>query len=225
MMDNKKCCFIICTNDEFVLSECLAYLQRLIIPDGFVIDLITITEASSMTSGYQEAMVASDAKYKIYMHQDVFILNQYFLSDIINIFESDHQIGMIGMIGYENIPENGIMWYGERHGNIYSRKNPECYKSVSSYKYDFLTDGVEDVLLADGFLLATSVDIDWNTEDLKHWHFYDAYQSMYFKEKGYRIVVPNQKYPWCMHDDGQVLNLENYDVYRRMFIRRFLKKN
>ena len=36
-----------------------------------------------MTSGYNNAMKKTDAKYKVYLHQDVFILNHNFLMDIL----------------------------------------------------------------------------------------------------------------------------------------------
>ena len=74
-MNEKQFCFIICTNDELFLQECLIYINDLYVPEGFTVDIITIKEAASMAARYNAAMGASDAKYKIYMHQDVFILN------------------------------------------------------------------------------------------------------------------------------------------------------
>ena len=77
-------------------------------------DLLTVKDAVSMASGYQEAMEQSDAKYKIYMHQDVFILNRNFLADVLAVFEDDPEIGMIGMVGYEKMSVDGIMWHQKR---------------------------------------------------------------------------------------------------------------
>ncbi len=74
-MNDHKFCFIICTNNDLLLGEALHYIDHLEIPDGYEVDLLTVNDASSMTEGYNEAMTTSDAKYKIYMHQDVFILN------------------------------------------------------------------------------------------------------------------------------------------------------
>ena len=122
-MNELKFCFIICTNDEIQLNECLHYINHLTIPEGYEIDLLTITDAASMTQGYQEAMLFSDARYKIYMHHDVFILNKNFLLDLLNIFHADPQIGLIGMVGYKHVPANGIMWSLPRYGNIYMKKN------------------------------------------------------------------------------------------------------
>jgi len=38
---------------------------------------------------------------------------------MLNIFE-DPKVGMIGMVGSPELPENGVMWYGERIGRLYT---------------------------------------------------------------------------------------------------------
>ena len=63
-----------------------------------------------MAEGYQAAMDATDARYIVYLHQDVFILEKDFIKKTIKIFESDADIGMIGMVGTKKIPESGVMW-------------------------------------------------------------------------------------------------------------------
>ena len=113
-MENKKFCFIICTDNPVFLEECVHYLQHLAVPKGYDMDLLTVKDAVSMALGYQEAMEQSDAKYKIYMHQDVFILNRNFLADLLAVFEDDPEIGMIGMVGYEKMSGDGIMWHQKR---------------------------------------------------------------------------------------------------------------
>ena len=78
-MDKQKIAFITCVNDETECAECRYYLGRLHVPDRYAVDIISIREASSMTAGYNSAMRDSDAKYKVYLHQDVFIKNQNFM--------------------------------------------------------------------------------------------------------------------------------------------------
>ena len=68
-MNNNQIAFIMCTNDEQYCEECIRYINDLKIPDGYEIDIITVKDAPSMTSGYNAAMNSSDAKYKVYMHQ------------------------------------------------------------------------------------------------------------------------------------------------------------
>lgn len=212
-LNDKKICFIICYNQEICLQECLLYLQQLHVPDGFSTDLLTIADAPSMTEGYQAAMEASDARYKIYMHQDVFIVYPYFLDSLIEIFQSSPQIGMAGMVGSPVFPSDHMMWSEKLTGNLYHRDMPPC--DYHDYRYS-LEHGLSYVDSIDGLLMATAYDIPWRTDLLHGWNFYDVSQSFEFRRRGHKIVVPEQHHPWCLHDDGQILNLWDYDRDRRI---------
>lgn len=218
-MNTHKFCFIICTNNDIYLEECIHYINHLVVPDGYEIDLITISDAESMTAGYNQGMVSSDAKYKIYMHQDVFILNRYLLFDLLSIFQSDSQIGMIGMVGCKRIPHTGMMWHEERTGNLYTPQTD--ITKLNTYKYSLTQDNYECVSAVDGLFIATCQDLPWDTDNLTGWDFYDIFQSMNFLLNGYKVVVPVQMSPWCIHDDKKVLNLFNYDKYRLIFLETF----
>lgn len=220
-MNDHKIAFIICTNNDLLLEETVHYMNHLIVPDGYMTDLLTIQEASSITAGYCEAMSQTDAKYKIYMHQDVFILNRNILKDLLSIFQSDPRIGMVGMVGYDTVSPDGIMWHKKRLGNLYERKPNDTYPALSQYQYSLTEDGYFYAAEIDGFFMATACDLPWNTEVLKGWDFYDAFQSIHYLTSGYKIVVPIQKYPWCMHDDNKFPNLTNYNYYRKLFMQTY----
>ncbi len=217
-MNNHKFCFIICTNNQLLLDEAVLYIDSLIVPEGYTVQLLTVKDAASMASGYNEAMAASDAKYKIYMHQDVFILHKNFLVDLLSIFHSDPQIGMIGMVGYERVSDDGLMWHSKRCGTLYQAKPTPPYPSLSQYTYSLYDDGYTYVAQIDGFMMVTAYDYLWNADLLKHWDFYDVYQSLSFLSHVYKIVVPVQSHPWCLHDDGIIADLTNYNYYRQIFM-------
>lgn len=221
-MNDHKFAFIICTNNQIYLNECFYYLEQLFIPKGYETDILTIESAHSMTAGYNEGMKSTDAKYKIYMHQDVFITNRYFLSDILSIFETDMSIGLIGMVGYPVVSRSGFMWHEKRMGAVplYGGNHAYPHADFLSYHYS-LSDGIEDVALVDGLMMVTAYDLPWNDRDLKDWDFYDAFQSMNFLLHGYRVVVPNQKLPWFIHDDGKILSMWNYNKYRKLFMKTY----
>ena len=81
-MDQNKICFIMCTNNTQYAEEAIYYINNLNVPRGYSIDVLTVGGADSMTAGYNEAMKTSDAKYKVYMHQDVMIIEKYFIQII-----------------------------------------------------------------------------------------------------------------------------------------------
>lgn len=221
-MNDKKFCFILCINSETFYEECMNYIERLVVPEGYDVDVIAITEAGSMTEGYNQAMEAGDAKYKIYMHQDVFILYPNFLQSVLDIFESDEKIGMIGIVGTEKMSADGVMWHNWRRGELYSGDMEKCFDELSyaSYQYQ-ISDGLWNVQAVDGLMMITSKDIPWRKEIFDGWDFYDVSQSFEMIRAGFKVVVPEQKIPWCLHDDGGMLNLKNHDKYRRVCLQEY----
>lgn len=101
-----KIAVITCVNNEEEYAQALSYIDRLHVPDGYELDVIAVREAPSMAAGYQMAMEHTDARYKIYMHQDTFIINREFLQDMLSVFRSDDRIGVIGMVGCDDVPIN-----------------------------------------------------------------------------------------------------------------------
>lgn len=51
-MNDKKICFIVCVNNDMYIDECVYYIRNLEIPSEYEIDIITVQDAGSMTSGY-----------------------------------------------------------------------------------------------------------------------------------------------------------------------------
>ena len=210
----KQFCFIICTNDDLLLEECKNYISRLFVPDGYTTDIITIKDAPSMAAAYNAAMNASDADYKIYLHQDLFIANRYFLYNIHDIFSSDQTISMIGMVGTASLPSNAIMWTGKRHGVLWSYGEGSFDERISEIAY-FESTAI------DGAIMVTSKDVPWREDIFDGFDFYDISECFEHRRKGYKIVVPSQSVSWCIHDDGYYLTLYNYNKYRRRLLQEY----
>ena len=218
-MNEKKICIIMCVNNQMLFDECVLYLQQLIVPEGFEIELLTIDDAKSMTSGYNEAMKATDAKYKIYMHQDTFITDIYFLQEMLDLFQKDSSIGIIGITGAQKMSMDGVMWHVDRVSSMYLDPEQDiegCKKPSHIEKNNFTY-----VEVVDGFLMATQYDLEWREDLFKQFDFYDASQCMEFLKKGYKIAVLNLDKPVCVHDDGFILNMKNYDENRKIFLEEY----
>ena len=72
-LDDSKVAFITCVNSEDWYSECRLYLEHLELPAGMTAEFIPVHGAASMCAGYNTGMQQSDAKYKVYLHQDTLI--------------------------------------------------------------------------------------------------------------------------------------------------------
>lgn len=217
-MDDKLFCFIICSNDKWYTEECLYYISRLNIPEGYRVDVLTVEDARSMTSGYNEAMNASPAKYKVYLHQDVFIVNHNFIQDCLDIFTKHPEVGMIGNVGNALMPKSGIMWDSYRYGKLYETHVYETIMmDIGEETEADRARAYIDVEAIDGLIMITQYDIQWREDLFQKWDFYDVSQSMEFIRHGYKVAVPCMKEPWCVHDCG-FLSMDNYENERQKFI-------
>jgi hypothetical protein len=219
----EKVCFITCCNNENECREMDAWLERLWIPEGIETESIKIWDAPSMCSGYNEAMRSSDAKYKVYLHQDVRVLNPYFIFDIIDIFEKSPKVGLIGMMGAETIPESGVMWKSKRYGAVVSVEFNDSDVAGTIHECSIYEGGDFKAALVDGLLMCTQYDVPWRDDLFKGWDFYDASQSCEFESRGYEIIVPHQEVAWCLHDFGQI-KWANYENSRRAFTDVYIKR-
>ncbi|MFP3153751.1 glycosyltransferase family protein [Lachnospiraceae bacterium ZAX-1] len=207
--DEMEIAFIVCVNNEDYYEECQYYINRLHVPDGYRIDIISIWDATSIAEAYNEAMESSDAKYKIYLHQDVFIVEPTALIQILQMFKQHPKVGMIGTLGATKIPENGEMYRSWNVGNVLASNGAWVFSNELDIEE-------HEVWVVDGMFIATQYDLRWRDDILHGWHFYDVSQSFEFRKKGYKVLVPAQEQAWCFHDSG-LLNIINYDVEHKNF--------
>lgn len=213
-MNTNEIAFIICVSDVNYYNECVKYIEDLIVPEGYCVDVIAVEEAESMTMGYNAGMQASDAKYKVYLHQDTYILNRNFIYDILRIFQKNEMIGMIGVIGSRSLPANANCYLAWNIGKIMA------YDGSSLIDGDFAQNPACEYIqveAVDGLIMITQHDILWREDILDGWDFYDVSQSLEMRRLGYQVVVPYQENAWCYHDCG-VSNLKDYDFYRQKMI-------
>lgn len=214
-MDSKKICFIMCVNDWDYANEALYFIRRLIVPNDYSVDVLTVEKATSMTAGYNEAMRASDAKYKVYLHQDVMIVEQNFIQYMLDCFQNE-RIGMLGMAGAPTLDESKVMWNCKRVGRIY---NGNVY-GMKDWLIGEVDGAYKNVEAIDGLLMATQYDIPWREDVFRRWDFYDVSQSFEFRKAGYDVVVPHMDRPWCIHDDG-FMNLKYYYEERNKLLQEY----
>lgn len=216
-MNTKQFAFIICTNNEQYYNECVRYIQDLYVPEGYDIDIISIKEAESMAQGYNAGMQASDALYKVYLHQDTFILNRNLLYDILRIFKQDENIGMIGVLGARELPKDADCYLKWDTGTVtaYDGKMVSDWELYQNKEYEYV-----QVEAIDGLIMITQEDVLWREDIFDGWDFYDVSQSLEMERHGYKVVVPYQENPWCYHDCG-ARKPGQYHFYRHRAIEEY----
>lgn len=220
MVNEKKFCFVTCMSDKDQYSECLRYIQSLYIPEGFQLEVLYSENESSVTSFYNSSMSKSDAKYKIYLHEDVLIINKNILLDLLNLFLKHQEIGLIGVTGAKTVPANGKWWDSiHKCGKVYENFNGKMELS----SFNEINGDYESVKCVDGLILATQYDIKWREDIFKGKHFYDISQCLEYAKAGYVVAIPKQDTPWCIHDCSQELN-KDYEMWRKIFLEVYSKE-
>ena len=200
--------FIVCTNNVRYMEECRYYIDRLHVPEGIHVTVEEIRGARSMTAGYNAAMRSSDAKYKVYLHQDMFLINREFIRDLLACMQGTDAPAMVGVAGAVRLPDADA-WKRLDIGGCISIGTFSGAGSIAVKPGINDPDGLYgEVEFIDGMLMATSADLEWD-ERIEGFHFYDVSQCLRFRNAGYRIAVAHQGEIWTFHDFGP-LNLATY---------------
>lgn len=219
--DNSRISIIFCTNDDSYCEECILYLRRLYIPDNMHLDIIAVKNAPGMAAGYNAAMEYSNARYKIYIHHDTFIIDTHILSKLINVFNNNPDVGLIGNSGTTRMTDDGIWWSSDYYFyriNIYQDNLLNVARCTPSH-----TDGtIDDAAAIDGIFMATCTDIYWCEDLFDNWHFYDISQTYEFRKHGLRTVFLNDTDITLLHElSTKPSPVDYYEKYRQIFLNNY----
>lgn len=216
-MDAKKILFFTCVNNEQLYALCTRHLRSLAVPEGFTVEIEAVRGARSMAHAYNQAMTTSSAKYKVYLHQDTMIINKNFIFDCLSLFADYPKIGLLGVSGCQSLPYNGVWWEAK---NLFGK--------VVEYRQTFRVLNFGDpagrfakVQAVDGLIMITQFDVPWREDLFTGFHFYDTSQSLEFLRAGYRVAVPAQVDPWCLHWCGNEFASEDYKRYLEVFTQNY----
>lgn len=221
-MNKNRFLFVTCVNNEGLYATCVRHIKQLVVPQNYTIELFPIRGAKSMAVGYNLAL-SKNAKFKIYLHQDTFIMNRSFLHHILKLFISEPRLGMLGMIGSKDCPPNGHWLEGKEQqvGKLFLYAPQKIYGLLN---FKEMQTRFEPVAVIDGFLMATQYDIPWRADLFTGFHLYDASQCMEFTSRGYLIGVPKQEQPWTMHFMNHHVNYEEWRRNQKIFQDHYMKK-
>ncbi|MCR5338354.1 MAG: methyltransferase domain-containing protein, partial [Lachnospiraceae bacterium] len=220
--DENTIAVIFCSNDQQMEEECLVYLRYLDVPAGMNLKVYSIWNAKGMCYGYNRAMYLINARYKIYIHHDSFLIKKDILLQIVQLFESDSELKLLGIAG--SIKMSDRYYWGAYDSqdlrlNLYQDRGMETVLS-RSLSYDKKTD---DAKAIDGVMIATSTDILWREDIFDEWHFYDISQCYEFRKRGYKTALINDDSPWMLHETTLKRDpKERYEYYGEIFKKEYL---
>lgn len=206
---NKSFLFVTAVTDEHLYQDLQNSIMK-IVGDKQDVDFLPIYGAKSLTSAYNQA-INKPHKYKVYVHQDVEILNPFFFKEVRAIFRNK-TVGMIGVAGAKQLPNSCVWWEAkELFGQVEEDRGTRNVLKFAEPKEKY-----EEVQVIDGLIMITQYDVEWD-ERIDGFHFYDISHSLHIKEKGCEVVVPKQYSPWCLHKCGNDFDSTQYLKTRDKF--------
>jgi len=202
--------FLICVDDEEQYRVCLRYIDALQIPSGCTVEKIAVFGAPSMAEGYQRAMEASTARYKLYLHQDVYLVHQELLPELLDLFRTYPRLGLVGVLGATLLPTSGVwnvknpfhaygrIWEYWRQGGVYYLLGRANRRRLYLTRFRSFVGDYLPAVVIDGPLMATQYDIPW-VNSLGGFQLYDQVQSAEFIKAGLEVGISRQETVWCIH--------------------------
>ena len=210
-MDDKKIELIFYNANGKFATDFLEAAQNVSVPAGYSLKVSPVSGEEKYFA-YNSAMKNSDAKYKIYLDENSIITEKNFLNDVLKIFESDKNIGMIGCSGAIQLSTHGICFSSaQRCGKVQIGTNKNI-KDWGTIDGDYC-----EVEVVDDFFIATQYDIPFKEE---FENFGATAQCVEFKRAGYKNVVIRQAEPFIWY---RINNISLNEKSRRKFLEEYSK--
>ncbi|GIP47420.1 hypothetical protein J53TS2_10110 [Paenibacillus sp. J53TS2] len=194
-MSKKKFSFIFVISDEEVYEESRCYLNRLRIPDGVEVEVHELRAVKNLPLALNHAMHRSDAKYKVYLQDYLFIVNPNFIEEVIKRFESSPELGIMGMVGTNHPSLTGKVFESyQLVGNIIEREAGTI--QLKRFNGEF----TKPIKLLDGKILITQYDLPWREDILTSSEYLGESQSLEFTKSGFKAAVFNQNEDYFFYD-------------------------
>ncbi|MGG7151283.1 glycosyltransferase [Clostridium neonatale] len=223
-MDNKKIAFIITSSNDEIYKNQIKYINNLYVPNGYTVDIIKIDnkkEGTNVVENYNIIMQKNNAKFKVYLDENITIINKNFIKKVLDIFNKDKKIGVIGIKGSKKLPASVTFDHSlQKYGKIYSCTNG----SMKCQSYNEAIGDYEKVQVIYGGIFVTQYDVDWRSDIFASTYFSCVAQCLEFETLGYKTVVPKQNEPWCIDDSKNNFNEEEYKLEKETFLKQYSKK-
>tara|TARA_R110002033_G_scaffold169951_1_gene211808 strand:+ start:4531 stop:5385 length:855 start_codon:yes stop_codon:yes gene_type:complete len=148
----------------------------------------------SISKVYNICKQKAKYKYCLFVHEDVVFITKNWGNTLVNIFNGDKKIGLIGVAGSNYKSRNPSAFWHVRDENLFINIVQHYgKKKIMHLKKGFANNNLEDAVVIDGVFIALnkSSNVSFN-ENLKAFHCYDLAASIDTINNNYKVVVTNQ---------------------------------
>ena len=199
-MNEKGIAILVWKRNEEHYANCIEGLRNLQYPAGCEVQVYTLTEQDVFTKQCNSVLAETDAKYKIYLSDEILITAPTFVQDMLNIF-ADRTIGMIGFFGSAEMPLSAnIMDAPHKYGSVLMPVSG----ALEEMRFgEGTAEAVADVRAILPSLFVTQNDLPWDADYTGQYYAVQA-QCRNFTRHGYRVVVPMQGTPFCAYRSAEI---------------------
>tara|TARA_R110002074_G_scaffold308094_3_gene478876 strand:+ start:796 stop:1638 length:843 start_codon:yes stop_codon:yes gene_type:complete len=148
----------------------------------------------SISKVYNICKQKAKYKYCLFVHEDIIFKTKNWGDLLVNIFNRDKKIGLIGVAGSNYKSKNPSAFWHVREENLFINIIQHYGKEkIIHLKKGFTNNNLEDAVVIDGVFIALnkSSNVSFN-ENLKDFHCYDLAVSIDTINSNYKVVVTNQ---------------------------------
>ena len=199
-MNEKGIAILVWKRNEEHYANCIEGLRNLQYPAGCEVQVYTLTEQDVFTKQCNSVLAETDAKYKIYLSDEILITAPTFVQDMLNIF-ADRTIGMIGFFGSAEMPLSAnIMDAPHKYGSVLMPVSG----ALEEMRFgEGTAEAVADVRAILPSLFVTQYDVPWDANYTGQYYAVQA-QCRNFTRRGYRVVVPIVETPFCGYQSEEI---------------------
>jgi len=185
---------IICSRTEILASTFLKNIEDTVGAEYELIVIDNFKNNYSIFEAYNIGIKQSKGDLLCFMHDDVLLHTNSWGKILIDIFNKNKNIGLLGVAGAKVKTKMASPWWNchcnQQVINIIQHNGSDAPKNTED---GFGKDSESEVVVIDGvfMVLKKSIDIMFN-EKMIGYHNYDLNISFECKKKGYQVFVTNQ---------------------------------
>ncbi len=185
---------IICSRNSGIAPELSSNIDATI---GCGYEMVIIDNSDnrySIFQAYNKGIEESKSDILCFIHDDILFHSNGWGQKIIEIFNSDIQIGLIGVAGSKAKTKAPSGWWNVPHElkqvNIIQHVETG---EVERWEYGLENELLTEVVAIDGVFIAARKDKNISFDaSLKGFHNYDLNISLQYKAKGYKVMVSKE---------------------------------
>ncbi|HEY8476286.1 MAG TPA: glycosyltransferase, partial [Chloroflexota bacterium] len=193
---------------------CARSIEALDVPSGYTVEKVLVVGAPTTAAGYQVAMRASSAKYKVYLRPDVRLVHRGLLHELLRLFRLYPRLGMVAVRGATRLLPSGL-WHDagwrHRYGRVWEYRGPEGAvgqggpidrRQLRLVRHRHFVGDYLTAVAVDGMLVATQYDLEWD-ESSELDGLAEQAHALELIRAGYEVGIARQERVWCLRWVGR----------------------